>query len=198
GRRPRPTRSSATAAGARPRHAAESRCAARRRSSRGSPAWEVRLRSGAPCVARVLLGPRFGHRLLAPAERPLDLPTRVGPSRPDEPDQHTDDAEQQSGSQAGPFAVSLAIGQPRRDDRRAEPGERQVQGLRTYRSEDEGHAPRYAFWTSGFSRSADALSERAIVPVSSTYARSETSSAKLAFCSTSKIVVPCSFISATV
>ena len=42
---------------------------------------------------------------------------------------------------------------------------------------EHGHVPRYAFCTSGLSRSADELSDSATLPVASTYPRVETSSA---------------------
>ena len=121
-----------------------------------------------PRVVRVLLRADLGDRLLTAAERALDLPARLGARRPDEPDHHADDAEQEPRGEARLLAVALPVGEPGSDDRRSEPPERQVQGLRPDRCDDWRHAPRYAFWTSGFSRSFAASSDSAIVPVSST------------------------------
>ena len=52
------------------------------------------------------------------------------------------------------------------------------------------YAPRYAFLILSFASSSDALPLMLILPVSRTYALSDTASAIFAFCSTKRTVIP--------
>src|SRR4051812_37854027 len=59
-------------------------------------------------VLRRAFGASLGDCLPSPAERPLHLPARVLTSRPHEPDDHPDHAEEQAGGQARALAVTLS------------------------------------------------------------------------------------------
>ena len=113
---------------------------------------------------RARLGDRRGA---APRDRALDLPARVSACGPQQPDHNPDGAQDQARGQAWFLSVALAVRQPRRRDRRGQPDVGEPQGLGAEECE-YGHAPRYAFWTSGFSRSEADSSDSATVPVSST------------------------------
>src|SRR4051812_24611429 len=112
---------------------------------------------------------RLRHRLTGAAapERALDLPARGRLRRPHQPHDHADHAQQQPGREPGPLAVALAVGQPRRGNSGRQPDEEQVQTGDAQQA-NNSHAPRYAFWTSGFSFRRSDLSEITTAPVSST------------------------------
>src|SRR4051794_8108749 len=141
-------------------------------------------------------------RLITPAfgasEGADGLPLRVGLGRNDQPDDRAERGQDEPGRKAGPIAVALAFGQVGPCHRRQQPDVEEQERLGPHECEQGGQCPRYAFWTSGLVRNASELSDIATLPVSRTYARLDTSSAKFAFCSTSRIVIPRWLISAIV
>ena len=128
-------------------------------------------------VQSMLLGTQLGDGLALAADRPLELPARIGLRRPQQPDHDADGAQQQPEREPPLLAPALAGGEVRGDDRGSQPEVGQPQRRGSDDCEVGGHAPRYAFCTSGFSRSDAEASSSATLPVSSTYARLETSSA---------------------
>src|SRR5215210_2349504 len=129
----------------------------------------MRSAASSSALLRLALSTRLRHRLApAASERALQLPARVLARGPEQEDQHADDAQEEAGSEPHLRPVALPLRQVGGDHPGREPCVEQVQGLGADGCDHEGHAPRYALWTSGLSRSASDLSVSATSPVSST------------------------------
>jgi hypothetical protein len=110
-----------------------------------------------------------------PRQPPIDSPLRAGAPGQQQDDQESQGRQQQAQRQAGPFAVALALRQPRPGGSRDQPHEQQQQRLAADRSLGDRnvcwiarHVPRYAFWTSGSLRRVAESLARTTRPVSST------------------------------
>jgi len=141
--------------------------------------------------------PRAGWATVRPSPRP-NAPAASSASalgRPDQPDGDGDEAEGEALT-SPPSRHSPSCPTGRRPDGGGQPDEQQPECLRPRAAQGLSCAE-VGLWTSGLSRRADALSDSATrrspaQPLPLTRERS------FAFCSTSRIVVPCSLISAIV